>query len=78
MYIMDTQCNRVQEWTIGQTSGTKIAGTGKKGHWDPDINAYKVEEDQIQRGEIIIFHRGWLYITDAEKDRIVRWGTGLK
>ena len=36
----------------------------------------QVAEDQIQYGEIIIFHRGWLYITDAEKDRIVRWGTG--
>jgi hypothetical protein len=78
MYIMDTNCNRVQEWTIGQTSGTKIAGTGTKGAWDPSISAYKVEPNQIQRGEIIIFHRGWLYITDAEKDRIVRWGTGLR
>jgi hypothetical protein len=78
MYIMDTQCNRVQEWHIGDQTGTMIAGTGKKGHWDPLTNGYAVAEDQIQYGEIIIFNRGWLYITDASKDRIVRWGTGLR
>jgi hypothetical protein len=76
MYIVDTNCARVQEWTIGESSGEMIAGTGTKGHWDPATGTYVVADDQIMRGEIIIFHRGWLYITDAEKDKIVRWGTG--
>jgi hypothetical protein len=76
MYIVDTNCARVQEWEIGESKGELIAGTGTKGNWDPNEKLWNVADDQIMRGEIIIFHRGWIYITDAEKDKIVRWGTG--
>jgi hypothetical protein len=84
MYIMDTGCNRVQEWDVGQSTGQMIAGQpnpekpwrGTKGHWDAASDSWVVADDQLMRGEIIIFHRGWLYITDGEQDKIVRWGTG--
>jgi sugar lactone lactonase YvrE len=78
MYIMDTGCSRVQEWNIGDTTGEMIAGTGTKGDWNYATMNYEVADDQIQHGEIVVFHRGWLYITDAMKDRIVRWGTGFR
>lgn len=85
MWIMDTNCHRVVEWKIGVNSpdgvGTMIAGQnngngrGTAGGWYENLGQWVVDDDQLQRGDIIIFHRGWLYIADSEKDKVVRWGT---
>ena len=67
LYIVDRGNHRIQQWIIGASSGTTIAGTGVAG---PGLN----ELDNPR--SIIGDSDGNLFISDTNNHRIVMWTRG--
>ena len=64
LYISESEKNRVKRWTIGDTSGTIVAGGNRRG-------------DQLNQLDhptyIFVDHKHSIYVSDNENHRVVKW-----
>ena len=67
LYVVDSGNHRVQEWIIGATSGTTIAGTGVAGSALNELDSPR---------SIIGDASGNVFISDTNNHRIVMWARG--
>ncbi|CAF4729948.1 unnamed protein product [Rotaria sp. Silwood1] len=68
LYIADASNNRVQRWLPGAAVGTSVAGqSGVAGGWSYQLN---------YPSHLTMDQYGYLYIMDANNDRIQKWFPG--
>jgi sugar lactone lactonase YvrE len=64
IYISEAEKNQVKRWTIGDTSGTIVAGGNRRGDQLNQLN---------HPTYIFVDHKHSIYVSDNENHRVVKW-----